>query len=95
MHTVDSSNHHTAVRTLLSGTVFWFLTLLYLEAVLHRVIFGSFSLRFLYLAGFTLVIALLLAGLTLLPHRANGVLSFLLVTLLCILFASEIVYYHI
>lgn len=83
------------VRSLLAGAVFWFVTLLYLETVLHVIIFGGLTLRYLYLMGFTAVIALVLAGLMLFTRRINANLATVLVTALSVVYASEIVYYHI
>ena len=57
MNPADPQTRRETVRSLLAGAVFWFVTLLYLETVLHVIIFGGLTLRYLYLMGFTAVIA--------------------------------------
>ena len=95
MNPADPQTRRETVRSLLAGAVFWFVTLLYLETVLHVIIFGGLTLRYLYLMGFTAVIALVLAGLMLFTRRINANLATVLVTALSVVYASEIVYYHI
>lgn len=79
-------------RTLLWNVMFWFVTLLYLETVLHIALFRSMSIRYLYLIGFTMTISLVLTGLTQLPRKANQIVSLIVVIVLCILYESQLIY---
>lgn len=80
----------------MGSILFWAVTLIYLESVLHGVIFRTISLRYFYLIGFTAVIALILSAiLGLLPRRANAGVTTILVLVLCVLYGSQIVYYFI
>jgi len=82
--------------TLLWNAIFWVVTLIYLETVLHTVIFHSISLRYGYLIGFTAVIGLAVSAiLTWLPRRVAANLSTILTVIFCVLYASQIVYYFI
>ncbi len=72
---------------------FWFLTLMYMETLLHILLFKTFTLQFLYAVGFTAAIAAVLSGLLgLLPRKSNQVISVALVTVLSILYCSQLVY---
>ena len=73
-------------RTLLWNVMFWFVTLLYLETVLHIALFRSMSIRYLYLIGFTMSISLVLTGLTQLSRKANQIVSLIVVIVLCFLY---------
>lgn len=76
--------------------VLWFGCVVYLEALLHLVLFGGFSLRFLYALGFSACAGCLLAWVTgLLGRRGNGWISTALVCVLCFLYTSQMVYYFV
>ena len=73
--------------------VFWWITLLYLEFVMHVRFFGEFSASVLYIVGFTGTIAWVISGLLgFLPARLNKVVSVVLVSLFSIVFCTQIVY---
>ena len=82
-----------AVRTTLWNALFWWLTILYMELLLHVLFFGGFSASVLYIVGFTGAAALLLSGLLgFLPVKANRIVSMVLVCLLSVVYCSQIVY---
>lgn len=74
-------------------TLLWFVCLVYLEALLHIVLFGSFSLWSLYALGFSACAGCLLAWVTgLLGRRGNGRICTALLCVLCLLYASQMTY---
>ncbi len=76
--------------------LFWFLCLTYLETLLHLVIFKTVTGRFFYILGFTAVIAgLMSAATSLLSRRCNANVTTVLLSFLCVLYASQIIYYYI
>ncbi len=82
-----------AVLRAAANAAFWLFVLLYMETLLHKVLFGSFSIKFLYAIGFTAVIALVISTLLgMLPEKANRTASLCLVSALSILFCTQIVY---
>lgn len=82
-----------SVRLSAINAAFWFVTLLYLETVLHLRFFDGFAPSYLFAVGFTAAIALILSAfLGCLPKKANGLISAVLVTLVSLVFASQIVY---
>ena len=73
--------------------VFWFLTLLYFEGLLHLVVFEAFSVNFLYAVGFTAAFAGILALImSFLPRKAGYPVAVVILTLLMILYGSQIIY---
>ena len=71
----------------------WLGCLLYLEVLLHIVLFGKFSTWFLYAVGFSAAAACVLAFVTgLLARRGNGRICTLIICLLCLMYASEMTY---
>ena len=71
----------------------WVAVLLYMELVLHFWLFDELNWTFLYNVGFSAAIAMVIACLLgFLPQRANKVASIVLVSLLSILFCTQIVY---
>ena len=82
-----------AVRSTLLNACFWFLVLMYMETLLHGLLFDGFGSTYLYTVGFTAVFALVLSGLLgFLPRKANGIISLILVSVLGFLFCSQLVY---
>lgn len=82
-----------SVRATVCNGLFWWLTLLYMEVVLHVVFFGGFTASGLYIVGFTGVIALIISGLLgFLPVRTNKIISMVLVCVIDIIFCTQIVY---
>ena len=74
----------------------WVLILVYLESVLHGVVFHSLTARYFYILGFSIPVALglsLLLGL--LPKRVNMGVSIALVSVLCVVFGSQLVYFFV
>lgn len=64
-----------------------------MESLLHVLLFDSFSIQYLYVAGFTAVIAAILSGiLGFLPAKANRIVTVILVAGLSILFCTQLVY---
>ena len=71
----------------------WLGCLVYLEALLHIVLFGGFTAWFLYAPCSSLCAACVLAFVTgLLARRGNGRICTLIICLLCLLYASELTY---
>lgn len=72
---------------------FWFLTLVYLEALLHGSVYGDFSGRFIYVVGFSAVFA---GGVTLLlsflPKKAHFVVTMAVTLVVIVLYGSQMVY---
>lgn len=93
-------NEHTSSKT--SGTSFtgnllnasfWFLILLYLETALHFILFESISAEYLFTVGFSAVLALILSSITSpLPIKVNKGITIGIVSVLCILYCSQVVY---
>ncbi len=83
------------LKPLAGNALFWVLTLLYLETVLHLTVFGGISARYPYLIGFTVVIGMVFSGLTQGNRRGNGLVSLIVVCVLCVLYDSQIVYHAI
>lgn len=84
---------HSSVAGTCGNIAFWFLTLLYMETVLHLLLFKSFNVQFLYAIGFTAAIAVGISGLlSFLRLKANRIISVTLVTVLSILYCSQLVY---
>lgn len=74
----------------------WLGCILFLEALLQVVLFDGFSLRFLYGLGFSLSAGCLLAWVTgLLGRKSNRWISTALICLLCVLYASQLVFYFV
>ena len=84
------------IRGILFHSLLWVLVLVYLESLLHAVVFHSLTARYFYILGFSVPVALLLSLLLgLLPKRVNGGVTIGLVSLLCIVFGSQLVYYFV
>ena len=79
-----------------AGTGFWFLSLVYLEAMVHSFAFEGFSLKFGYVLGFSLAAACVLTALLgVLPDRVYFPATFLVLTLLTVFYGSQIIYQRI
>ena len=75
---------------------FWFISLIYMETLLHGLLLGSFEITFLFTIGYTVVIAMVISGLLgMLPGKANCIISCLLMTLICLVFCSQLVYGYV
>lgn len=85
-----------SMRGILLHALLWVLTVLYLESLLHAVVFRSLTARFFYILGFSVPAGLSLSLLLgLLPRRANTVLRIFLVSVLCVIFVSQLVYFFV
>lgn len=85
----------SAISTL-GNFAFWFLNLMYMETLLHVLLFKTFSIQYLYVTGFTAAIAAAVSGiLGLLPAKANRILTVLCVSVLSILYCSQLVYHAV
>lgn len=85
-----------SLRAAAANAGFWFFTLLYMEALLHEMLFDKVDALFWYTAGFTAVLALVLSTLLgLLPEKANRIVTICLVSALSILFCTQIVYHAV
>ena len=88
----NTPNRIPMKATLLS-TAFWWFTLVYLETLLHSQVFTEFSLRYVFVIGFSFPIATVIALLmSFLPRKANFPVSLLLTLVLIVLYGSELVY---
>ena len=75
---------------------YWIFALLFWESVLHFAVFGGFGAKFVYVAGFTVTFALVLALLvSFLKQKAAFVADLLLTALMTVLYGSQMVYYFI
>lgn len=82
-----------ALAAALGSFGFWFVTLVYLEAVLHYTVFGDFSVKFLYAVGFDAMYAAVLAAITtLVPRKANFAVNCILTVVVIFLYGSQMVY---
>ena len=81
-------------KAALANLSFFFLTLIYLELILHIAVFGVPQLRFGYVLGFSAVFSCVLALLTsFLPKKAHFPVTLIVTILLILLYGSQFVYY--
>lgn len=72
---------------------FWLLAILFFEGLLHIVVYGGFSIKFLYALGFSVVFAGVLALLmSFIPRKASYPVAAVILVLLMILYGSQLVY---
>lgn len=100
MEFLSDTQHELQTRKILRRSIlqglFWLLALIYLELLLHEVIFGHITGRFFYVLGFTAVIACLISAVTaLFKKRVNANLTTGLVCFFCVLYVSQMIYYYI
>ena len=82
-----------ALASLAKRFLFWFAVIAYFEGLLHIVTFSSVSWKILYILGFSLSVAGVLALITsLLPRKADTVVSVILTVALAVLYGSQLVY---
>lgn len=73
--------------------LFWFAAILYFEGLLHAVVYSNVSWKILYIVGFSLSVAGLLALLTsFLPRKADLIVTAVLTVGLTVLYGSQLVY---
>lgn len=82
-----------AALAVLSSAAFWFFTLVYLESLLHILVFEGFTIKFGYVVGFSAVFGAVLAVfLTLLPKKVYFPVSVVMVVLITVFYGSQMVY---
>ena len=75
---------------------YWLFAILFFETLLHGYVFGSFDIRCLFAAGFTVPVAALLSLLIgFLPKKAAFVGGVILNILLAFVYGSQLVYYFV
>ena len=80
-------------KTALFQLIYWCFVLIYLEVVLHGQVFGAFSEKFAFAAGFSLVFAAALSVVgTFMKKTAQFVYMLLVTLVLVILFESQVIY---
>lgn len=85
-----------AARTLGAGVLFWFLSLVYMEAVIHIAAFEGFSLKFGYVLGFSAAAACVLTALlSMLPKRVFFPAAVLVLTVVTVFYGSQFIYQRI
>lgn len=78
------------------GAGLWFLSLLYMEVLLHVLLFGKFTAHFRYAAGFTAAISLGISGLLgMLPRKVNRIVTPVLMGAVSFIFGSQLVYHAV
>ena len=76
--------------------LFWLLSLIYMEVLLHALLYGKFTAHFWYAVGFSAAIALGVSALLgLLPENAGRILSPVLMGLVSFLYCSQLVYHAV
>ncbi len=74
----------------------WFAVLLFFEILLHSVVFGKFSVQFLYSVGFTVAFAAALAFIhSLIPQKYAYWCCLTVTVLLIVFYGSEVIYYYV
>ncbi len=85
-----------AAGSALSGAAFWFLALMYLEALLHGAVYESYSPKFQYVIGFSAAAGLILwAVLSLVPDRGYFPVSVAALMVVTVFYGSQIIYHRI
>lgn len=85
-----------SAKMMLKETAYWFFLLVYMEALLHWRVFGTFTWKFLYPVGFSAVIAAVLtAVVSLLPRKASFWTALVLTVGTAFLYGSQLVYHAI
>nr|MBQ8243882.1 LTA synthase family protein [Oscillospiraceae bacterium] len=83
----------TARNSALTLLGYWFAALLYWEALLHFAVYGSFSMKFAYIAGFSVIHALVITvPVSFFPGKGNAVVNLLLSLVMAVLYGSQMVY---
>lgn len=81
------------LASVVSWFAFWLLAILYFETVLHMVVYGGMTVKFLYVLGFSILFAgILTLIMSLLPRNAGFVGAIVSLVLIMILFGSQLVY---
>ena len=79
--------------SLVKRFLFWLVAILYFEGLLHAVVYSNVSWKILYVVGFSLSVAGLLALLTsLLPRKVDLIVTAVLTVGLTVLYGSQLVY---
>ena len=81
------------LRRSMINASYWFLILMYMELLMHTLFFEGFSIAYLFTVAFTAVAALILSSLLcLLPRKANATISLILVSVISLVFCTQLVY---
>ena len=84
---LSAARDKTTAISIAQRFVFWFATILYLEGLLHAVVYASVSWKILYVLGFSLSVAGLLTLLTsFLPRKADLAVTAVLTLVLTVLY---------
>lgn len=76
--------------------LFWFLSIVYFEALLHWVAFQKFTSHFFYVLGFSIPFAAVLAlVMSFIPRKISYGVTILLTILLLVFYGSQMVYYFV
>ncbi len=95
-HNITPSLPHSNIRSALGHFVYWLFTILYLETILHSIVFGEFSVRFLFAVGFTIPVAAVISLLTgFLTKRGAFTADIVLNLVLIFAYGSQLVYYFV
>ena len=90
---LSAARDKTTAISIAQRFAFWFATILYLEGLLHAVVYANVSWKILYVLGFSLSVAGLLALLTsFLPRKADLAVTAVLTLVLTVLYGSQLVY---
>ena len=85
-----------ALKTSIIWMSLWFAVLLFFEILLHSVVFGKFSVQFLYSVGFTVAFAAALAFIhSLIPQKYAYWCCLTVTVLLIVFYGSEVIYYYV
>ena len=93
---IDNKATRGTLKSALGSFAYWLFAILFFEALLHIVVFGSFSLRALYAVGFSIPIAAVLSLLTsFLPQKGAFITDTILTLLLIFAYGAQLVYYFV
>ncbi|MBE6948657.1 MAG: LTA synthase family protein [Ruminococcaceae bacterium] len=82
-----------ALASAFANFALWFVTIVYMETVLHAIVFEKFTANFIFAVGFSAVIACVLSLLTsFLPEKAHFPVDIILMAGLILLYGSQLVY---
>ena len=87
------TSRNTGKLSGMASLLFWVLSMLFWETVLHTAVFGEFSLHFGYAIGFSLSLAAFVSLLlSFVPKKVNFALHLLVSFLLTALYISQVIY---
>lgn len=96
MNPIETHAKHTGTKAALGSFAYWLFAILYSETLLHLAVFEGFSVRYLFVLGFSAVFAAVLSLLTgLLPKRLSFPAHILLTIVLIFVYGSQLVYHAV